>query len=51
MELKKVSKFLYELYPVLLWLLLLWTVVSNELMYSVLALLMIINETIERKDR
>lgn len=48
---KKVLKFLYELYPVLLWLLLLWTVVSNELMYSVLALLMIINETIERKDR
>nr|DAZ26666.1 MAG TPA: hypothetical protein [Caudoviricetes sp.] len=48
---KKVSKFLYELYPVLLWLLLLWTVMSNELMYSVLALLMIINETIERKDR
>lgn len=48
---KKVLKFLYELYPVLLWLLLLWTVVSNELMYSILALLMIINETIERKDR
>ena len=48
---KKVLKFLYELYPVLLWLLLLWTVMSNELMYSVLALLMIINETIERKDR
>ena len=48
---KKVSKFLYELYPVLLWLFLLWTVASNELMYSILALLMIINETIDRKDR
>lgn len=48
---KKVLKFLYELYPVLLWLFLLWTIVSNELMYSVLVLLMIINETIDRKDR
>ena len=48
---KKVLKFLYELYPVLLWLFLLWTVDSNELMYSVLAFLMIINETIDRKDR
>lgn len=48
---KKVSKFLYEWYPTLLWLFLLWTVISNKLMYSILALLMIINETIDRKDR
>ena len=48
---KKVLKFLYELYPTLLWLFLLLTIVANELMYSILALLMIINETIDRKDR
>lgn len=48
---KKVLKKLYEWYPTLLWLFLLWTIVSNELMYSVLVLLMIINETIDRKDR
>lgn len=48
---KKVLKRLYELYPTLLWLFLLWTVISNKLMYSILALLMIINETIDRKDR
>lgn len=48
---KKVLKKLYEWYPTLLWLFLLWTVISNKLMYSILALLMIINETIDRKDR
>lgn len=48
---KKVLRKLYEWYPTLLWLFLLWTIVVNELMYSILALLMIINETIDRKDR
>lgn len=48
---KKVLKRLYELYPTLLWLFLLLTIVANELMYSILALLLIINETIDRKDR
>lgn len=48
---KKVLRKLYEWYPTLLWLFLLWTIVANELMYSILALLMIINETIDRKDR
>lgn len=48
---KKVLRKLYEWYPTLLWLFLLWTIVANELMYSILALLLIINETIERKDR
>ena len=48
---KKVLRKLYEWEPTLLWLFLLWTIVANELMYSILALLMIINETIDRKDR
>lgn len=48
---KKVLRKLYEWYPTLLWLFLLWTIVANELMYSILALLLIINETIDRKDR
>ena len=48
---KKVLRKLYEWYPTLLWLFLLWTIGANELMYSILALLMIINETIDRKDR
>lgn len=48
---KKVLRKLYGWYPTLLWLFLLWTIVANELMYSILALLMIINETIDRKDR
>ena len=48
---KKVLKRLYELYPTLLWLFLLLTIAENELMYSILALLLIINETIDRKDR